>query len=364
MSVAWSDLIPVAVVLSLGNTFWTVVLRLTAGPAIRTDAPFQSWLRESAILLPLYVAAVLAAAALVLRRRARSDRPGNPGARTAMAAVTGAGVVTGVLFLVASVAWDLVLERRQVVHMASMRDCAGDCLDFLQHSTTVMQLKSIGYGSVFMVLTDLVLVALLVAFRGGRLPLARVAPATGAEETKRGADQVVALLGAMLLGAAAIHAAVIPEHLSEWPLAGEFFWLLVIAETVVGVVVLRNRGTGPVRAAAWLSMFTVLLWMFSRTRGLPFGPEAWEAEPVGVADLAATSLELASLGLALALLWGPSWLRRPASPSHVRALGLASVVAVTAIGVAGSALPVVNAFAPVDPVPGDGGHHGHAGHEA
>jgi hypothetical protein len=299
----------------------------------------------------------------VLRVRARAGRTGNPGVVTAMAAVTAAGAVIGSVFLAASTAWDLSLERKQVVHMASMRNCSGHCLDYLQHSTTVMQLKAVGYGSLFMVLSDLVLLALLVAFRGGRLPLARSVVAKADEVSRGRSQQVVALLGATLIASAVVHAAVIPEHLEEWPLAGEFFWLLVMAETVVGVLVLKSRTTGPVRVAAWMSMLTILLWVFSRTQGLPIGPEPWEAEPVGVADLAATSLELASLGLALALMWGPSWLRRPASPSHVRALGLASVVAVTAIGVAGSSLPVVNAFAPVNPVPG-GGHAGHAGQHA
>ena len=38
---------------------------------------------------------------------------------------------------------------------------------------------------------------------------------------------------AALLGSAAIHAAVIPEHLAEWPAAGGFFVLLAAAEIAV-----------------------------------------------------------------------------------------------------------------------------------
>jgi len=285
------------------------------------------------------------------------------GAVTAIAALTGGGAFAGILVLAASTAYDYVLERGQVADMALMRsNCGVDCVNFLQQSTAMVQLKAVGYGSVGILLTDLLLLALLVAFRGGRLPLAGVAPATAADAVRSRVSQVGLLLSASLLGSAVVHAAVIPEHLEEWTLAGEFFWLLVMAEAMVGVLVVRGDRSGPLQAAAWLSLATVVLWTVSRTIGLPTGPEAWEAEPVGVADLAATSLELASLGLALVLLRSRGRLRRPASSAHVRALGLASVVAVTAIGVAGSTLPVVSAFAPAAPAHGGGGHHG--GHTA
>ena len=55
-------------------------------------------------------------------------------------------------------------------------------------------------------------------------------------------------------------------------------------------------------AAAAVSAGPLLLWFWSRSTGLPFGPEPGEPEAIGLADCAACLLEVVTLVLALVLL--------------------------------------------------------------
>src|SRR5262245_45688344 len=59
--VAWSHVLPLAVVLAFANGFWIISMRGAIGAIERTSAPFETWWRESALLTPVYVVAVLAA---------------------------------------------------------------------------------------------------------------------------------------------------------------------------------------------------------------------------------------------------------------------------------------------------------------
>jgi hypothetical protein len=82
------------------------------------------------------------------------------------------------------------------------------------------------------------------------------------------------------------------------------------------------------------------VWFWSRTTGLPFGPEPGEAEAVGLADCAACLLEVVTLVVAVALVRGWLGARRPGAPSttHLPRLALVALVAVTALGLAGTPL--------------------------
>jgi hypothetical protein len=66
----------------------------------------------------------------------------------------------------------------------------------------------------------------------------------------------------------------------------------------------------------------VLLWVWSRTLGLPFGPEAGEAEAIGIADALCTLTEIVIVGGALALYRGADerWLMRWSSAAVAVAL--------------------------------------------
>ncbi|MDL2335180.1 MAG: hypothetical protein QFC55_04015, partial [Chloroflexota bacterium] len=51
------------------------------------------------------------------------------------------------------------------------------------------------------------------------------------------------------------------------------------------------------RLAILANVGAVLVWIMSRTVGLPIGPQAWVPEQVGFADVLATSFELGIIGL-------------------------------------------------------------------
>jgi hypothetical protein len=151
-------------------------------------------------------------------------------------------------------------------------------------------------------------------------------PQQGASEGVR------VLLVATLLGGAVVHAAVVREHLDHWPAAGLFFVVLAVGGLIVGVALLSRVDNLRLLAALAFTVGPMLVWLVSRTTGLPFGPEAGEPEPVGVTDTAACLLALAGAGAALILLRAANWLRGRALPAAARLVGLGLVVVVTVVG--------------------------------
>ena len=92
--------------------------------------------------------------------------------------------------------------------------------------------------------------------------------------------------------AAGIHAWVAPDHYEEYALFGLFFGALGFAQAVWGAAVLRRPTRLLNVAGIVLSAGLLALWALSRTAGVPIGPEAWEAEPAGLLDVAAGIAEL------------------------------------------------------------------------
>ena len=114
----------------------------------------------------------------------------------------------------------------------------------------------------------------------------------------------LALMG--LAGTAGlIHLVASVEHLgAEWSLAA--FFLLAGAVQVAAAWRLHRdpRDERLLTVVAVLSVVIALLWIFSRTTGLPFGPDAGEVQAVGVGDTIATLLELGFAALAVTLIRG------------------------------------------------------------
>ena len=96
---------------------------------------------------------------------------------------------------------------------------------------------------------------------------------------------------AFLLGPAAIHFAVAPEHLREYALYGVLFVLLGLAQAAIAVLVLVRPSSALLLGGAALSLAVVALWLMSRTVGLPVAPVPWQPEPVGLPDLLSTLME-------------------------------------------------------------------------
>jgi hypothetical protein len=149
----------------------------------------------------------------------------------------------------------------------------------------------------------------------------------------------VAVAVACLLGAEAIHTAVIAEHFRDWWAEGVFFFALSVLEGALAAALLLTRARQPRLAAVVLSLATIAVWAWSRTTGLPLGPEAGYPEPVGRADTVATMLEaLTALALARVVLRPQDAARAPLAvrhrPQRATAAAAAAIALATAYGVA------------------------------
>jgi hypothetical protein len=287
-----------------------------------------------------------------LAQRWFGSRPQGIRAVVATVALVAAATSTaGTLLLIASSWFDFRLQAGDLHHTAQMHmSCDSVCVSDRVRATLDMEIKAAWVGLLLMLVTSVTMTGLVVAFRGGVIALAR--SPRGA--TPRLAEGTRLVLAAGLLGAGVIHAAVAPEHFDEWWAAGTFFVVLAMAEAGAAVAVLA-RGpavrTPALLAAGVVSAGPLLVWAVSRTSGLPFGPEAFEPEAVGVADVLSCVLELTTLVLAVVLLRrrsaGATW------TSYGLAIGLCAVLAATVIGVGGADLPGVGAFSSL------GQHHAH-----
>jgi hypothetical protein len=337
----WSTVLPLAVVLSYADGFWMTSFRAATGAIERTQEPFTTWVRESTLALPVFVFAVLGSLALALRLFGRRGTP--PKVLPAALMVVAGATLAGIGELAVSSAYDYHLQSAGMALMDSMRNTAiASPLAQQQQASLGLQLRSVGYASVVLLVTNLILVGWVVAARGGRLNLT----STRARPARYPRPEVLqVLLGAALAASAVIHAAVIGEHLHQWPAAGIFFIALTTAE-LAGAAALILAGPRPavLLGAAAISAGPLVLWTYSRTLGIPFGPGAGTPEPIGLPDLAAFVLETATLLAAATLLANREWLHRPPVPAHLRALLLTALIAVTTIGLAGSTLPWLNDF--------------------
>jgi hypothetical protein len=143
-----------------------------------------------------------------------------------------------------------------------------------------------------------------------------------------GSRRWVILLGIMSMAAAAIHFAVMGEHFAEYLAFGVFFSVVAWAQALwaVGVIVRPSRRLLLVGLVG--NALVILVWLTSRSTGLPIGPEAGAAEPAAFVDVLSTLLEMAIVAGTAMLLRG-----RPTSSMHGLPvwLGLAGLVVVLAV---------------------------------
>jgi FtsP/CotA-like multicopper oxidase with cupredoxin domain len=159
---------------------------------------------------------------------------------------------------------------------------------------------------------------------------------------------------ALTMGAAAIHFAVAPDHLAEYPLYGIFFILLAVAQVGLVVAVLAVPSRRLFAGAAAGTLAIVGLWLVSRTVGLPLAPVPWHPEAIGVPDVATTLMEGVSAVLFLLLLWRP---RRARRRGRIRmglmtAPALLIAIPATVLGVGSALAPMPMAFNSAPAVPG------------
>lgn len=118
-------------------------------------------------------------------------------------------------------------------------------------------------------------------------------------------NAVVVLTG-LAMTAGVIHVVAVIEHVSVSWMLGVFFGLVGAGQLLAAWWIYHKPGDRRMmKAAAIGSGVVALLWVFSRTTGLPFGPDAGEVASVGVADTIATLQEVAFATIVAALVWRP-----------------------------------------------------------
>ena len=99
------------------------------------------------------------------------------------------------------------------------------------------------------------------------------------------------LAGFASLGAGIIHLAAVSEHVAQWWLHGVFFLVLGVVQIAWAVQAMERDRLPVPHLFATLNAAVIGLWLVTRTSGLPVGPEPWQAEAVGTADLVCTGPE-------------------------------------------------------------------------
>ena len=89
-----------------------------------------------------------------------------------------------------------------------------------------------------------------------------------------------------------IHAAVVPHHLAKSTVLGAAFIAAAAFQVAWAAPLSLQRDGRVLDISAAVNGAALIAWIASRAVGLPFGPHAWVAEPVGAFDAAAAVFEL------------------------------------------------------------------------
>ena len=334
-AVPWVTVVLLASAMSFADGFWIVSLRGAVGAIERTQEPFLAWIRESTAAVPVFRVAVLAALLLALRWVGPEfARPRSVMCTALLVAL--AGTAAGIVELAPSAAWDYVLQSRQndLGHGS-----VGQALASGQEGLW-LQLAALGYGSALILATNIVVVGWLVALMGGRLQ-----PAATRKKDLPLLEHSRLALATALGCTGAIHAAAAPGYLGRWHAAAAFFLVSALAEFSLALMLLRGHRPMDLLAVLAVSVVPLGVSLWFRTLGLPLAPGGAVPGTIGVPDAAAGALELAAALIAGTILLRPARRRRvtgkpiksraSASP-HLRAITVASIIAVGAIGLTGT----------------------------
>jgi hypothetical protein len=110
---------------------------------------------------------------------------------------------------------------------------------------------------------------------------------------------VAIIAAALSLAAAGIHFSVIQEHLEVDVAEGVFFFGIGVFQVIWAQVYLLRDSSRVAQVGALVNAAVVVLWVVSRTIGLPYGPTPWVPEGIGLVDLFATSFEIGLIGVLL-----------------------------------------------------------------
>ena len=347
--VPWATVTTLAAGLSCTCAFWLVSLQGAIGATERSETPFHTWLMLSAALLPVFCAFVVGAMILAKRRFGHVLTGSRAVLTTGLLLVVG-GTLVGLAAIVVSSVYDFHLQVRHVQGgLHAMAACTGSCIPREQHAIFVLHVRGVMLTGRWLLLSNALLVAWLLAAWGGRMRLA-TGPSRGEVARDRGpaasgvADDVRLLLVGALTGAAVIGTTAVPARVDEWTAAGVLLVVLTTAKIgLAGLLLGHPRGRLPLLGAAALAVASLAVWAWSHAPGPALGAGPGLSGGIGVPDVVAGALEVGALLAALALL-NPGRLVRPAVSPHARALAGLTLVAVTVIGLAATGPGWFDAF--------------------
>lgn len=130
---------------------------------------------------------------------------------------------------------------------------------------------------------------------------AQAASATGAASVER--SERTLLLVVLAAAAGLIHAKALLDHATHYWLFAVFFGVLAYAQVAWAFLIYRRPDERRwLMPAAVVSLAVVVLWIVTRSVGLPFGPWAGRPEPFAITDITASLNELVLAGLIVAIL--------------------------------------------------------------
>ena len=115
--------------------------------------------------------------------------------------------------------------------------------------------------------------------------------------------RVVRPLAIGSLVAGVVHVGLCPSHFEEATVFGLFFLVTALAQLWWAATIVGSQTRPLYLWGAAIQLVPATVWLVSRTVGLPFGPDPWEAEAIGGLDVVTTLIEVAvglvAAGLAL-----------------------------------------------------------------
>jgi hypothetical protein len=183
----WVTVFALAIVMAAADGFIVTSLQGAVGAIERAQGPFASWARDTAIILPVFVVAVMWAFTRAHRKYGLTSAAMRSWRRvvtTALLIVT-AGTAVGIAETTANAAMDYRLQSQLLQRMSathgghSITTSSGGVVadpaytdggwSQEQRDTMALDVKAVGYGSGLILGVNIVLVGWVVALRGGRL---------------------------------------------------------------------------------------------------------------------------------------------------------------------------------------------------
>jgi len=182
----WVTVFVLAIVMAAADGFIVTSIQGAVGAIERAQGPFASWSRDTAIILPLFVVAVMWAFTRAHRKHGLTSPAMRSWRRVLTTAllIVAAGTAVGIAETAFNAGMDYrlqsqLLEKTAGLHSHSIASSSGSPVadpaysdgtwSPEQRATMALDVRAAAYGAGLILATNLVLVGWIVALRGGRL---------------------------------------------------------------------------------------------------------------------------------------------------------------------------------------------------